>query len=336
MIGVELRLGGLITLGERRIALGQSAALLDAIAETGSVSGAAERLGLSYRTAWGRIEDLQAAFGRPLVAKTKGHGSTLTPLGERLREGLAAVLREFRAPIEDAEASLTAFLQSLVEAPPRRLRLALSHDPLLLDALATLPDEVEAATAGSTEAVARLLAGEVDGAGFHFGEEGAPPSGSAFAALFARAAADPGLAVTTLFRREQGLILAAGNPLGLRSLDDVAARGARWVNRQRGSGTRLWLDRLLAAAGLRPRDIRGYDTEEFTHQAVAAVIASGAADAGMGVRAAAERFGLNFVPLGQETYFLALRTSPGDGRPGRLIEAVRARVGATPGYASPH
>jgi molybdate-binding protein len=84
------------------------------------------------------------------------------------------------------------------------------------------------------------------------------------------------------------------------------------VNRQRGSGTRLLLDQLLAQRGLRAADIRGYNTEEFTHPAVAATIAAGRADAGFGVKAAATRFGLDFLPLRRERYWFALRARDQD------------------------
>lgn len=105
-------------------------------------------------------------------------------------------------------------------------------------------------------------------------------------------------------RRSQGLIVAAGNPLGIGALQDVVASGARFINRQRGSGTRLALERLLQEQGIDRAEIKGYYTEEFTHLAVAAAIASGVADAGIGVEAAAHRLKLDFIPLFVEDYYL--------------------------------
>ena len=90
-------------------------------------------------------------------------------------------------------------------------------------------------------------------------------------------------------------------------LADVAARGLRFVNRQRGSGTRLLVDQLLARAKVGARDVAGHDREEFTHAAVAATVASGGADAGFGLCAAAAEYGLAFVPVMRERYFLAVR-----------------------------
>jgi putative molybdopterin biosynthesis protein len=105
-------------------------------------------------------------------------------------------------------------------------------------------------------------------------------------------------------RRSQGLIVAAGNPLGIGALRDVVASGARFINRQRGSGTRLALERLLQEQGIDRAEIKGYYTEEFTHLAVAAAIASGVADAGIGIEAAARRLKLDFIPLFVEDYYL--------------------------------
>jgi putative molybdopterin biosynthesis protein len=89
---VELRLGGLIKVNGRDIPVGQTLAILDAVAHDRSVSGAAERLGVSYRSAWGRVLVLEEAFGQPLVHKIKGHGSVLTSLGEEPPAGLAGAV----------------------------------------------------------------------------------------------------------------------------------------------------------------------------------------------------------------------------------------------------
>ena len=131
----------------------------------------------------------------------------------------------------------------------------------------------------------------------------------------------------------QAQIRLAEKTLKKRLQDHLKETKARFVNRQKGSGTRAWFDRLLAEAALTSRDIAGYESEEFTHGAVGAVVASGGADAGMGVRAAAEPLGLAFLPLGRETYFLAVRTR--SAALGDLIAKLRDAAAATPGYAVP-
>jgi putative molybdopterin biosynthesis protein len=114
------------------------------------------------------------------------------------------------------------------------------------------------------------------------------------------------IAVVRLVHREQGLLVAPGNPLGLTGIADLARSGLRYVNRQRGAGTRVLLDYQLGREGIDPAGIVGYGREEPTHLAVAAAIASGRADCGMGVLAAARAFGLDFVPVTREPYDLVL------------------------------
>jgi putative molybdopterin biosynthesis protein len=114
------------------------------------------------------------------------------------------------------------------------------------------------------------------------------------------------VAVVRLVHRDQGLIVAPGNPSGATGIEDVARRGMRYVNRQRGAGTRMLLDYELARHGIEPGEIEGYAREEHTHLAVAAAVAAGRADCGLGVLAAARAFGLDFVPVAREPYDLVL------------------------------
>ncbi len=111
-------------------------------------------------------------------------------------------------------------------------------------------------------------------------------------------------AVVRLVHRQQGLLVAPGNPLELAGVQDLARRGVRYVNRQRGAGTRVLLDHELGRCGVDPVSVDGYGREESTHLAVAAAVAAGRADAGLGIRAAASAFGLDFVPVADEPYDL--------------------------------
>ena len=120
---------------------------------------------------------------------------------------------------------------------------------------------------------------------------------------------DSDVAVVRLVHREQGLIVAPGNPLDIKGIDDLVRPGLRYVNRQRGAGTRVLLDYQLAAHGIDPGSVSGYSREEHTHLAVAAAVAAGRVDAGMGILAAARAFGLDFIPVAEEPYDLVLRTT---------------------------
>jgi putative molybdopterin biosynthesis protein len=114
------------------------------------------------------------------------------------------------------------------------------------------------------------------------------------------------VAVVRLVHREQGLIVPRGNPLGLAGMTDLGRKNLRYVNRQRGSGTRALLDFELSRLGMDTSSVSGYEREECTHLAVAASVASGRADAGLGVLAAARALGLDFVPVAREPYDLVL------------------------------
>jgi putative molybdopterin biosynthesis protein len=114
------------------------------------------------------------------------------------------------------------------------------------------------------------------------------------------------LAVVRLAHREQGMIVSAGNPLGLTGIEDLARKDMRYVNRQRGAGTRVLLDQELARRSIPAEALHGYEREEPTHLAVAAAVAAGRGDAGLGVLAAARAFGLGFVPVAREPYDLVL------------------------------
>jgi putative molybdopterin biosynthesis protein len=121
------------------------------------------------------------------------------------------------------------------------------------------------------------------------------------------------IAVIRLVHREQGLLVAPGNPLGLGGIEDVAKTGVRYVNRQRGAGTRVLLDHLLNEHGIAPDSITGYSREEPTHLAVAAAVSAGRADAGLGIMAAAAPFGLDFLPVAREPYDLVVAPGALDG-----------------------
>jgi putative molybdopterin biosynthesis protein len=110
--------------------------------------------------------------------------------------------------------------------------------------------------------------------------------------------------VVNLVHRIQGFIVPPGNPKTITTLADLTRQGITFVNRQRGSGTRVLLDYLLTQQVLTPEHIAGYEREEFTHMAVAVAIASGLADVGLGVRSAAHALDLDFIAIGEEQYDL--------------------------------
>lgn len=140
-----------------------------------------------------------------------------------------------------------------------------------------------------------------------------------------------------LAMREQGLMVLPGNPKGISGLNDLIRADVEYVNRQRGAGTRMLLDYQLGKMGLDYSVVAGYEKEVGTHMAVAATIVAGAADTGMGIRAAASALGLEFIPVGQERYDLILNFAAGDERAELIIkvlqsEEFRQQVEALGGY----
>ncbi len=106
--------------------------------------------------------------------------------------------------------------------------------------------------------------------------------------------------------RQQGLIIKKGNPMGIKSLEDLAANKIRYINRQKGSGTRVLLDYILSQKGISSSLINGYNREEYTHLAVAAAVKNDACDVGLGIYASARALNLDFIPVSEETYDLCI------------------------------
>jgi putative molybdopterin biosynthesis protein len=117
---------------------------------------------------------------------------------------------------------------------------------------------------------------------------------------------DRSMQVFTLAYREQGMMLFPGNPKQLRDLSDLERPGIVFINRQKGSGTRLWLDHEMQRLGLPVEQIRGYDHEVRLHTECARIVQSGEADVAIGLRAAADQAGLDFIPLFQERYDIVI------------------------------
>ncbi len=283
--------------------------LLSAVERGRSLRSAAKECGASYRHAWGLMQQWEQRLGAPLLKLQRGRGASLARLGRALLWSQRHAEARLRPTLGSLAAEVGHELGSLADRS-NPLQLVASHDlaiELLRERLSE--DKIRPFSVlyrGSMDAVAQLGAGHCDLAGYHIPDL---PQSSRIEANFHRLLPADELQSIQFVDRSQGLMLPPGNPMQVRQLRDLADNGLRFLNRQAGSGTRLLFDELLARAHLQPGNIRGYEAEEFTHLAVAAMVASGAADAGFGVRAAAERFGLDFVPMVREHYLLAFRKS---------------------------
>ena len=204
-----------------------------------------------------------------------------------------------------------------------------SHDPLLDECADLLhsadPSQYMSSThVGSMGGIMAVRRGEAHVAGVHLLDEA---DGSYNTAFIRRYFPMGGVNLVDCVGRTQGLMLAAGNPLNIRSLEDLTREGLRYVNRQKGSGTRILIDYLCKTRGLDPEKISGYEREEFTHTSVAAQIAAGTADAGMGIYSAAKLYGLDFLPVCMEQYDLLIPDSAMDTpMVKKLLEVLRSDI----------
>jgi len=217
----------------------------------------------------------------------------------RIPRGWEGLQEEQRVPVE--------LLTSLEEIENAIVAVG-SHD-LALDVLANHLHKqyprrsLSSSNVGSLGGLLALKREEAHLAGSHLLDE---ESGEYNVPYVKRLLPDQDMVIINLVYREQGLIVAQGNPQGISGLPDLTRQEVSFVNRQRGAGTRVLLDFKLRELGINPAEIKGYERVEFTHLAVAAAIASGTADAGLGIMSAAKALNLDFVPLLKERYDLII------------------------------
>lgn len=285
------------------------------------------------RLSVGRVGE--KAVGIPL-GRGAGNITTLTR---------AQAITRIPAEVEGvAEGSLVpAELTVSEEALDRLLVCVGSHDNTL-DALADElmgrddPYQLVSTHVGSMGGITALSSGSCHMAGMHLLDEASGDFNFAFLDKFL-----PGGGVTlfNLAIRRQGLIVPKGNPKGISGVESLRNKAVRYINRQRGAGTRILFDRHLRQAGMTPADVTGYGKEETTHMAVAVNVLTGAADCGMGIFAAARALNLDFVPLARERYDLAVPDRfLDDPRILAVLELLRndafkKRIEALGGYETP-
>ncbi len=280
------------------------------------------------RVAVGRVGDklLAAPLSRGsgvITSLVRADGIAILPRGS---QGLAAgdplTVRLYRNP---AELDRTIFAIG-------------SHDmtlDLMAQFLAARRRRLASANVGSQGGLVALRRGEAHLAGSHLLD---PETGVYNLSAIRQYLPGVPVKVVALVERQQGLLVRKGNPKGITGLEDLARPEVRFINRQRGAGTRVLLDYQLAVLGIAPSSIQGYTQEEYTHLAVAAAVASGRADCGLGIAAAAQALDLAFLPLYQEHYQLVI---PAEFYASSLLApllevlgdpAFQAAVTAMPGY----
>lgn len=242
---------------------------------------------------------------------------------------------DLRAAALEGELAVLDAWTARIEGKATALWIRGSDDPVL-DLLLASVRARRVPPIGSLGGLLALREGRADVAGIHLLDG---PTGEYNVPFVPHYLPDDEVWLVRLAQRSQGLLVAPRNPKNVRSVADVARSGVRFVNRQVGAGTRLLVATLLRAEGIAPRDVRGWNRTLATHDEVAGAIARGEADVGVGLRAVADEHGLDFVPLVEESYDLAVTAetfaSPAFERVHRVLRSrvFRERAARLPGYA---
>ena len=291
-------------------------ALLSSVREQGSIAGAARALGLSYRHVWGELKRWEADLGIELLHWGKGQSAQLTSFSEKLIWAERQTQARLAPQIDSLRADLVRTFAHAFDPSFHLLTMYASHDdalPALRDHIGQQGLHLDLRFCGSVDAIRALNEERCVIAGFHCLEQ--PDRNSVAAQSYRKLLQRGKHKIIGFATREQGLIVRPGNPLGLHSLHDVVAKKARFAQRSLGAGTRVLLAELMQQEKLNFADLQTPAADEPSHMAIAQAVASGAADTGMAIRAAADRLGLDFVHLAHENYWLVCLKSALESEP---------------------
>ena len=315
--------------------------LLNEIRITGKITHAAAHAHMSYRHAWNLIEKWSDFFEAPLVERRQGHGTVLTPFGDKLVWAGQRLRARLKPQLENLAQELESEIRGFLPHDPSIIRVHASHGFAVATLRTLLSREagldVELRYVSNQTSLASLARGECDLAGMHLPQGPLRQRTVAACKPWLRQADHRVIGFVT---REMGLMMKRGNPLGITTLNQLLDPAVRFVNRDPDSGTGQLFSQLLEQHAIDPGRINGYAQIEFTHAAVAAYVASGMADVWFGVEAAARHFDLDFVRLLTEDYVFVCTRQTLESEAVRQVLAVmrgpefHAAIDALPGYAT--
>jgi putative molybdopterin biosynthesis protein len=276
--------------------------LLNAVHKYGKLTVAATKLGMSYRHVWNVLKKWTDFFGSDLVELKKGKGALLTPLGEKLLWAEQRAQARFEPQLVSIASELNLEIQKHLMVKEPLLKIAASYGY----AVALLPNftnkfKLDLQYKSYEESFDALSKGECNIAAFHLPTD---IVSQRLIDIYNKYFKANTYKVIRFVTRKQGLIVKKDNPKNITKISDLMQDEVKFINRQKHSGTRLLIDELLARSSVEPKKVIGFDKFEFTHSAIAAYVASGMADVGIGIETAARQFGLNFIPLTTEHYVL--------------------------------
>lgn len=281
--------------------------LLRYLQQDHKLTKAAEHANISYRHAWNILKKWNEQLGKPLVTQSKGQGTELTELGEKFVWAESLIEAHLTPSISSLTSTINLELNGLLGQNENLLRIHASHG-YAIDVIPNFDQQdntIDIKYMGSTEAIEDLLNERCEIAGFHICTH--PLIRKNIGRRHFQSLADSDHAIIKMVLRKQGIIVQKGNPKAIFSLSSLFKPGVTFINRQKSAGTRILLDELLFFSGFDKDKILGYGNEEYTHTAIAAHVASGAADAGFGIEYAARKFNLDFIPVISEQYVLACK-----------------------------
>lgn len=276
--------------------------ILNAIHESGTLTNAAKNLGISYRHIWNILKKCTVFFGAELVELHKGKGANLTNLGEKLLWAEQLANARFEPQLISIASELNLAIQKHLNEKEPLLKINASYGY----AVALLPKfthqfKLDLQYKTHEESLQALSKGECDIAALHLPTDIVNQQLADNYNGYLKANT---YQVIRFVTRQQGLITKKGNPKNIHTLEDLTNNDVKFINRQANSGTRLLIEELLRKSSVNENDVLGFTNIEFTHSAVAAYVASGMADVGIGIKAAAQQFDLDFTPLTHENYVL--------------------------------
>jgi molybdate transport repressor ModE-like protein len=310
--------------------------LLMAIDKRRKLTAAATDCDLSYRHAWNILQQAEMFFGSPVTLKERGRGARLTVLGQVLVQANQRIDARLHTQMESLAMELNAEVHKVLSDQVNVMTIYASHGYAVALIPKHMPDyQTELHYHASEDALKALHSGACKIAGFtvplHFE--------IATQQLRYQQLLNPNdVQIVRFIKRDQGLMVPSGNPLGIHSLQDLAEKDVRLINRQPFSGTRELLEELLSQENVSSDSIKSFDQYEYTHTAVAAQVATGMADVGFGIKAAGARFDLDFIPITEDVYLWAMKVESKDDPEVRsFIEMLRSEgfqqeINALPGY----
>jgi len=326
-MNIQINLNWQVNIGEELLIDPVLFSLLQSVEQEGSLKRATEKVNVSYRFAWGLLGKWQKLLQQPLVILERGRGARLSAIGQKLLNSHLQLQARFSPDLDNFATQFKQEFESLLaQEESTSLNIFASHG-LAVGALRDLINQqnefnLDLHFHGSLESLRALEKGSCDIAGFHIP---AGPIAQQLTHKYLEIINPKDHQLIYVVKRNQGLMMQAGNPQNITSLKDLAQQHIRFINRQADSGTRLLLDQLLAVERITAEQVNGYQHEEFTHMAVAAMIASDVADVGLGIAAMAEKFKLEFIPLVWEHYCLAVpKAIIDDSRVTKIIELLQS------------